>query len=128
MVNSGVLDRYQAAFAERFGGGYAFGFWKGRVALYAILRAMGIGEGDEVIIPGYTCVMAVNPIVYVGAKPVFVDIEPATYNMDPALIESHVTARTKLIIAQHTYGYAADLEAIQDQHDTSRRNAESRCW
>ena len=53
----------------------AFAFWKGRVALYAVLRGMEIAD-DEVIMPGYDCVMAVNPILYVGAKPVYVDIDP----------------------------------------------------
>ncbi|MGD8450995.1 MAG: DegT/DnrJ/EryC1/StrS family aminotransferase [Phycisphaerae bacterium] len=108
------LAAYQREFAEAVGAVQAFGFWKGRVALYAILKALGIGEGDEVVLPGYTCVMAVNPIVYLGAKPVFVDINPVTYNLDPDQIESHITPRTKLLIAQHTYGYPADMGAILD--------------
>lgn len=108
------VRRYQSAFAESLGAPYAFAFWKGRVALYAILRGLGIGEGDEVIMPGYTCVMAVNPIVYLGAKPVFVDIEPRTYNINPELIQSKITPRTKLIIAQHTYGYPAQIDEIAD--------------
>jgi dTDP-4-amino-4,6-dideoxygalactose transaminase len=91
-----------------------FGFWKGRVALYAILKGLGIREGDEVIVPGYTCVMAVNPVVYLGATPVFVDIEPATYNIDVTQIEEKITPKTKLIIAQHTYGYPADMDAVMD--------------
>ncbi len=107
-----TLEQYERAFATHLGVERAFAFWKGRVALYAILKALGIGEGDEVVLPGYTCVMAVNPIVYLGAKPVFVDIEPATYNLDPNLIEAKITPQTKLIIAQHTYGYPADMDAI----------------
>ncbi len=114
MNTSDMLEQYQRAFAETLGVHSAFGFWKGRVALYAILKAMGIGEGDEVVLPGYTCVMAVNPIVYLRAKPVFVDIEPVTYNIDPNLIEEKITPKTKLIIAQHTYGYPADMDAIMD--------------
>lgn len=113
-MNNSTLQRYQKEFAGKFGGGSAFGFWKGRVALYAILRAMGIKEGDEVIMPGYTCVMAVNPIIYLGAKPVFVDIDPKTYNMDPNQIEAKISAQTRLIIAQHTYGIPADMDAILD--------------
>ncbi len=106
--------QYQRAFAERLGAPHAFAFWKGRVALYAVLKGMGIGEGDEVIMPGYTCVMAVNPIVYLGAKPVFVDIEPDTYNIDPELIEAKITPLTRLVIAQHTYGYPPRMDAITD--------------
>ena len=113
-MSGSVLPDYEAAFASTVGAGHAFGSWKGRVALYSLLRALNIGEGDEVVLPGYTCVMAVNPIMYVGAKPIFVDIEPDTYNMDPNQIEDKLTPRTKLIIAQHTYGYPADIDAIMD--------------
>jgi len=109
-----VTDSYPAEFASWLGMTHAFPFWKGRAALFAILRAMGIGEGDDVIVQGYTCVMAVNPIMYLGARPIFVDIEPRTYNMRPELIEKAITPATKVIIAQHTYGYAADLSAILD--------------
>jgi dTDP-4-amino-4,6-dideoxygalactose transaminase len=82
--------------------------------MYAILRALAVGEGDEVILPGYTCVMDVNPIMYLGAKPVYVDIEPVTYNIDPALIEASITPNTRVIIAQHTYGYPAEMDAIME--------------
>ncbi len=105
---------YEQAFARWLGVGHAYSFWKGRVALYAALRAMGITDGDEVVVPGYTCVMAVNPILYRGAKPVYVDIDPATFNIDPSLIESRITPKTRLIIAQHTYGYPAAMDRILD--------------
>lgn len=116
-MNGRAVEEYQRAFANWFDVDRAFAFWKGRVALYAILKALGVGEGDEVVLPGYTCVMAVNPIKYLGAKPVYVDIEPATYNIDPALIENKLTARTKVIIAQHTYGYPVAMDAIMDIAD-----------
>jgi len=109
-----VVARFERAFARWLGVDYAFGFWKGRIAMYAILRALGVGEGDEVILPGYTCVMNVNPIKYCGAKPVYVDIEPVTYNMDVSLLDEKITPRTKVIIAQHTYGYPCKMEAITD--------------
>jgi len=111
---------YERAFADWLGAARAFAFWKGRVALYAILRALGVGEGDEVIVPGYTCVMNVNPIVYLGARPIYVDIEPVTYNIRADLIEQHLSARTRAIICQHTYGYPADLDgilAVARRHD-----------
>ncbi|MDM8006739.1 MAG: DegT/DnrJ/EryC1/StrS family aminotransferase [Phycisphaerae bacterium] len=111
---SDVLSQYQRAFAGLFGAARAFGFWKGRVGLYAILKGLGVGEDDEVVMGGYTCVMAVNPIVYLGAKPVFVDIEPNTYNINPELIEAKITPKTRAIIAQHTYGYPAEMDAIMD--------------
>lgn len=106
------IHEYERSFSGWFNSKHAFSFWKGRVALYAILKALGIKEGDEVILPGYTCVMDVNPVKYLGARPVYVDIEPATYNVDVNLLEQRITANTKVIIAQHTYGYPCDMDAI----------------
>ena len=108
------VREYESAFAQWLGVEYAFSFWKGRVALYATLRTMGVTKGDEVILPGYTCVMNVNPIKYVGAKPVYVDIEPATFNINVSLLEDKITPNTKAIIAQHTYGYPCDMDAIMN--------------
>ena len=106
------VREYEKAFAEYFGAAKAFAFWKGRVALYAILKALGVSCGDEVILPGYTCVMDVNPVKYLGATPVFVDIDPNTYNIDTSLLRRFITPRTKVIIAQHTYGYPVDMDAV----------------
>ena len=106
------MSNFEINFANKFSAARAFSFWKARVAMFAILKSLGIGAGDEVILPGYTCVMDVNPIKYVGAKPVYVDIEPITYNMDVTLLEQKITSCTKLIIAQHTYGYPCDMDAI----------------
>jgi perosamine synthetase len=107
-----AVRQFEEAFAAKVGRSRAFAFWKGRVALYAILKALGVGEGDEIVLPGYTCVMNVNPIKYLGAKPIYVDIDPVTYNMAPELLESKITPRTKAIIVQHTYGYPCDMDAI----------------
>lgn len=106
------MEQYEQEFGRTFGTGRAFAFWKGRVALYAILKATGIGSGDEVILPGYTCVMDVNPIKYLGGKPVYVDIEPSTFNINVDLLQEKITPNTKVIIAQHTYGYPCDMDAI----------------
>ncbi len=117
MTTSSLIVEYEQTFAELFDGCKAFSFWKGRVALYAILKAMDIGPGDEVILPGYTCVVDVNPIIYLGAKPIYVDIEPVTFNMNVELLEGKITPRTKVIIAQHTYGYPCDMDAIMNIAD-----------
>lgn len=109
-----VVTRYEGDFAKWLGVRYARTFWKGRVALYALLRALSVGNGDEVILPGYTCVMNVNPIKYLGAKPIYVDIEPDTFNLDVNLLHERVTDNTKVIIAQHTYGYPCDMDAIME--------------
>jgi dTDP-4-amino-4,6-dideoxygalactose transaminase len=107
-----IIEEYQQKFARFFGAERAFAFWKGRVALYALLRALEVGAGDEVILPGYTCVMNVNPIKYVGAGPVYVDIEPDTFNIDVNLLKEKITSKTKVIIAQHTYGYPCEMDTI----------------
>jgi dTDP-4-amino-4,6-dideoxygalactose transaminase len=111
---SKVIRQYERCFSDLVGVKKAFAFWKARVALYAILKALGIKEGDEVILPGYTCVVNVNPIKYLGAKPIYVDIEPNTFGMDPAWLEAKITPKTKVIIAQHTYGYPCDMDAVMD--------------
>lgn len=89
-----------------------FLYWKGRVALYAILKAMDIRQGDEVIIPAFTCVVVPNAIMYLGAKPVYVDINPDTYNMDISRLEPVITSKTKVIICQNTFGLSSNLEEI----------------
>jgi dTDP-4-amino-4,6-dideoxygalactose transaminase/ribosomal protein S18 acetylase RimI-like enzyme len=109
-----AINAFEHAFAQWLGVRRAFAFWKGRVAMYAILRGLGVGEGDEVILPGYTCVMDVNPIMYLGARPAFVDIEPVTYNMDVDLLEAAITPRTKVIVAQHTYGFPCRMDRIME--------------
>lgn len=104
---------YEAQFAGLFPKGIkAFGFWKGRVALHAILSSIGIGPGDEVIVPGFTCVVVPNAILYLGAIPVYVDIEDTSFSMNAADIENKITSRTKAIIVQHTYGIPADMDSI----------------
>ena len=113
-MSNPIIARYCEEFARTFSVEYAFAFWKGRVALYAILKAMGVGPNDEVILPGYTCVMDANPIKYLSAKPVYVDIEPETFNIDVNLLERNITANTKVIIAQHTYGYPCELDTIMN--------------
>lgn len=89
-----------------------FLFWKGRVALYAILKSLGIGKGDEVIIPGFTCVVVPNAVIYTGAKPVYVDIDELTYTTKAEGIEKLITPKTKAIISQNTFGLSADLDPI----------------
>jgi len=107
-----IIHEYESVFSNWFDSKGAFSFWKGRVALYAILKAMGIGPGDEVILPGYTCVMDVNPVKYLGGKPIYVDIEPETFNINVKLLQEAISPNTKVIIAQHTYGYPCDMDAV----------------
>ena len=114
MFKSQTITEYERKFADWLHAHSAFSFWKGRVALYAILKALGIKQGDEVILPGYTCVMNVNPIKYLGATPIYVDIEPLTYNIDVNLLEDKITDKTKVVIAQHTYGFPCQMDTIME--------------
>lgn len=90
----------------------AFSFWKGRVALYAILRALGVGEGDEVILSGFTCVVVPNAIKIAGAIPIYVDIPAGGYNMEADAVQAAITPKTKAIVIQHTFGIPADTSAF----------------
>ena len=87
-------------------------FWRGRVALYAILRSLGIGPGDEVIVPAFTCVAVPNAVLYAGATPVYVDIDERTYTADPAAVATAMGPRTRAVLAQNTFGLSSDLDAL----------------
>lgn len=86
----------------------------GTAALHMALYELGIGEGDEVIVPALTFVASVNPIVYVGAKPVFVDVDEDTWNINPLDIERKITGKTKAILPVHLYGNPCEIDRISD--------------
>lgn len=120
MKKSSSIETYEQEFSSLIGTGFGFAFWKGRVALYAILKSLGISAGDEVILPGFTCVVVPNAVRFTGAKPVFADISPNTYNLNPSSVEKSITPRTRALIIQHTFGIPADLDsllAISRAHD-----------
>jgi dTDP-4-amino-4,6-dideoxygalactose transaminase len=89
-----------------------FLYWKGRVALYSIIKTMELEKDDEVIIPALTCVVVPNAIIYAGLKPIYVDIDETTFNMDVSLIESSITNKTKAIVCQNTFGLSSNIEKI----------------
>ena len=114
MNSEASKSEYKQAIASYLGSGpeNISLFWKGRIAFYGILKALGIGPGDEVIIPAFTCVVVPNAILYLGAVPVYVDIDPVTFNINPALVEEKISSRTKVILAQNTFGLSADMDAL----------------
>lgn len=92
----------------------------GTDALQIALMSLGIGPGDEVITPGFTYIATAETVALLGAKPIYVDIDPKTYNLDPALLEDAITSRTKAIIPVSLYGQCADFDAINkiaDKHN-----------
>jgi len=94
-------------------------YYRGRVALYALLKAMNIGAGDEVAAQAFTCIAVPEAIMGTGATPLYVDIEPDGFNMSPENLLRRLTSRTRAIIVQHTYGIPADMERIiaaADEH------------
>jgi perosamine synthetase len=107
------VELFEAAFAEFCGVGHAITCCNGTAALHLALVALGVGQGDEVIVPTLTFVATANAVTYCGARPVFVDSEPETWNLDPAQVEAKITARTKGIIAVHLYGHPAEMDALR---------------
>jgi UDP-N-acetyl-3-dehydro-alpha-D-glucosamine 3-aminotranferase len=105
--------------AEYCGVKHAVSCASGTDALHLALRAAGIGAGDEVITTAFTFIATAEAISYTGARPVFVDIAPATFNLDPALVEAAVTPRTKAVLPVHLFGQPAELEPIGE---TCRRH------
>ena len=90
----------------------AFHYYRGRVALYAILRGLGVVPGDEIVVQGYTCAAVVEPLRRLGLVPVYVDIDPLTYGLDPGRLAAVLTDRTRAVVVQHTFGIPADLAAV----------------
>jgi len=107
------LAAFEGEFAAYADSRHAIGISSGTAALHLALRALGVGPGDEVITVPNTYVATVFAITYVGATPVFVDVDPATANMDPARVAAAVTARTRAIVPVHLYGQCVDIEAIR---------------
>ena len=103
---------FNKEFADYCGVKYAIGVGNGLDALMLILRAYGIGEGDEVIVPSNTFIATALAVTYVGAKPVFVEPFLDEYNINPSLIEDRITSNTKAIIGVHLYGQCCDMDSI----------------
>lgn len=106
------IDRFEAEFAAACGTRTAIAVANGTIAIHLALLALGVRPGDEVLVPALTYVATANAVRYVGGEPVFVDVDPATWCLDPAKLEDAITQRTRGIIAVHLYGHPADMDAI----------------
>jgi perosamine synthetase len=106
------IDEFETAFARYCGTDYALTVSNGTTGLHLALATLGLGPGDEVIIPDLTFVATANAVAYTGATPVLADVDPDTLCIDPASVESLITARTKVIMPVHLYGHPADMDAL----------------
>ncbi len=120
-VQSGPwVKRLEDGFAEFVKAKYAFAVNSGTAALHLALMAAGVGVGDEVIVPSFSFIATAEVVALVGAKPVFVDINPRTYNIDHEKIEKAVTEKTRAIVPVDLYGLPADMQPIREIADKHR--------
>jgi perosamine synthetase len=106
------IERFEREFSSSCGTRAAVGVCNGTVALHLALLALDARPGDEILVPSLTYIATANAVRYVGAEPVFVDVDPNTWCMDPARLEDNITPRTKGIIAVHLYGHPCDMDVI----------------
>ena len=118
VLDSGMIAQgprvkaFEEAFAAMCGVKHAIATTSGTTALHVALLAHGIGDGDEVITTSFTFIASANSILFTGARPVFVDIDPVTFNINPELIEAAITPRTKAIMPVHLFGLSCNMDAI----------------
>src|SRR3989475_1359087 len=111
LVQGVRIKEYEDAFAATVGVEHAIGFASGRVSLYGLLRALGIGEGAEVLLSVPTHIVVANAIRFAGARPVYVDCRLEDYNIDLVDAERRITPRTRVLLLQHTFGIPVDMDA-----------------
>ncbi len=106
------VERFVQKFSRLCSVNHAIPVANGTVALHLALLALGIGPGDEVIVPSLTYIATANAVRYVGAEPVFVDVDESTWCIDPSKLDNAITPQTKAIIVVHLYGHPADMDSM----------------
>ncbi len=107
------MAAFEKAFAQRHGVARALATTSCTTGLHLILTALGVGPGDEVIVPAFTWISTANVVVYCGATPVFADVDRVTNNLDPKDVARRITPKTKAVIAVHLFGLCADMDALR---------------
>jgi len=113
-----MVKKFEEAYRDYIGAGHAIAVNSGTAALHIALLARGIGKGDEVITSPFTFIASANSILYTGARPVFADIDPETFNIDPEAVELKINRRTKAILPVDLYGHPAEMNALMDIANT----------
>jgi perosamine synthetase len=106
------VEEFEESFAEYCGVKYGVAACNGTAALHTALAAIDLKRGDEVVTTPLSCVATTNPIIYLGAKPIFVDVDPATLNLNPALVGKKISSKTKAILPVHVFGHPVDLDPL----------------
>jgi dTDP-4-amino-4,6-dideoxygalactose transaminase len=108
------VDKFEEMVSVYHGGINAVAMDSARSAFYLLLKAYGVGPGDEVILPSFSCLVIANPVIWVGAKPVYVDIDKETFNLSLNDLKTKVSGKTKVILVQHTFGLPVELEKVRE--------------
>jgi len=114
LFDGGQVKRFEHMFSQYLGLKHGIAVGSGRMALYLALKVLGVENGDEVIIPAYTCPVVPSVVLALKAIPVFIDVELNTFNLNSSLIEPMITKRTKVIIATHIEGYPCDIDKVME--------------
>ena len=112
LIDGPAIERYESELARRVGAEFAVSFAAGRIALYGMLRHLGVGAGDEVIVPLPTHIVVTNAVKYLGATPVYADCRMTDFNVDPERAAALIGPNTKAMLVQHTFGIPGDMEAL----------------
>jgi len=112
LIDGPAIERYEAELARCVGAESAVSFGAGRIALFGMLRELGVGAGDEVIVPLPTHIVVTNAVKYLGATPVYADCRLTDFNVDPERAAALIGPRTKALLVQHTFGIPADMESL----------------
>jgi perosamine synthetase len=110
--NQKILQTFEVQFAGLIGEGNSASFASGRMGFYVLMQVLGVGVGDEVVLQGATCSVMANAVLRIGAKPVYADIDPDTFGSSVTAIRRVISSRTKMIVAQHSFGIPCDIRPI----------------
>ena len=113
-TSGNMCNRFEKAFADKVGAKYGIAFNSGTSTMHSCLAAVGVGPGDEVIVPSLTVISTANVVIHQNAVPIFADIDPMTLNIDPQDVAKRITERTKAIIPVSLYGLSPDLDPLME--------------